>query len=378
MSVEFNRRNFLKTVGIGAGALYASSLACNPPKKSQPIEYRKNQGLTIACWCHLDRDFLGTESEIKADMDRIKNAGIDILLPFIHYEEQAMYNTALPFPEKKDRLTVILAAATEREIEIHPTILPLTDPGVTPEQRERRSYRSNKPGGNHCDGRFCASWPETRESGFQITRDVMAHHGVTGIHLDAIRYIDTGQSLDWPCQCDACKAKYGELLGKETITAEDLKVPGMLDKFMEFRGQNIRSLMEKTRELVRQKGLVLSMAARAAYFEAALVEGQDWVQWAREGLMEYICPMNYSTLREVHRNHLATQMALIKDSVPIYDGIGRLSSAGELTPAQMLQQAEDALELGAKGLAIFHLNGMNQKDFTELAAFKNANAEVAA
>lgn len=330
--------------------------------------------MKIACWCHLDRDLLGDENSIKTELDQIQNAGIDILLPFIYDETKAMYQTDLPFSEQNDRFSQILPLAKEREIEIQATILPITGYGLSTAERERRSYRSNQPGGNPCDGRFCASWAETRNQGLGIIRDVLKNHAVDGIHLDAIRYIDTDQSLKWPCQCEACRAQYRESIGKDTISAPDLEIPGIHYKYLELRGKNIRELVDHSRTEVTARKLKLSMAARAAYFEAALVEGQDWVAWAREGLMEFICPMNYSTIREVHRNHLATQMALIGDSVPIYDGIGRLSSAGELTTAQMTQQAEDALELGAKGLAIFHLNGMNEKDFTELAAFKKGNS----
>jgi len=97
------------------------------------------------------------------------------------------------------------------------------------------------------------------------------------------------------------------------------------------------------------------------------------VQWARDGLMDFICPMNYSTDRETHRQRLSGQMALIGTSVPMYDGIGRSSSAGDITSAQMIQQAEDALQLGASGMAIFRLDAMDEEDFRELGAFKRAN-----
>jgi len=196
---------------------------------------------------------------------------------------------------------------------------------------------------------------------------------VDGIHLDAIRYVDTGQSLQWPCRCEACRTWYQEAFGKDTLTADDLNVPGMLHKFLEFRGDRIRSLVEQVKQVVDEKGLSLSMAARANYFGSALVEGQDWVQWARDGLMDFICPMNYTTDRETHRERLSGQMALIGTSVPMYDGIGRSSSAGDITPAQMIQQAEDAVQLGASGIAIFRLDAMDEEDFRELGAFKRAN-----
>lgn len=329
--------------------------------------------MKIACWCHLDRDFVGNDEQVRSHLDRVVEAGIDILLPFVHSENEVWYQADLTDLKQEDRLTRLLILAKDRGLQVEPTVLPICDFGLSQEERNRRNYQSGQPGGNHCDGRFCASWAKTREGGLKIIQDIMAHHSVDGIHLDAIRYLDTGQSLQWPCRCEACRTQYQDLFGKDTLTAEDLKVPGILQKFLNFRGENIRGLVEQVARVVDKAGLSLSMAARADYFGSALVEGQDWVQWARDGLMDFICPMNYSTDREVHRKRLSGQMSLIGKSVPIYDGIGRKSSAGEIAPAQMIQQAEDALQLGASGVAIFHLAAMGDEDFRELGAFKRAN-----
>ncbi len=330
--------------------------------------------MKIACWCHLERDVFGKDQQVRSHLDRVVEAGIDTLLPFVHSDNEVWYQSDLNNLKGEDRFTRFLIAARERGLQVQPTVLPITEYGLSEAERTRRSYQSGQPGGNPTDGRFCASWPETRkEGGLKIIQDIMAHHSVDGIHLDAIRYIDTGQSLQWPCRCEACRARYRELFGKDGLTADDLKVPGILQKFLNFRGENIRGLVEQVKATTDEVGLGLSMAARADYFGSALVEGQDWVQWARDGLMDFICPMNYSTDREIHKARLSEQMSLIGKSVPIYDGIGRKSSAGEITPAEMIQQAEDALLLGVSGIAIFHLAALGDEDFRELGAFKKAN-----
>jgi uncharacterized lipoprotein YddW (UPF0748 family) len=186
----------------------------------------------------------------------------------------------------------------------------------------------------------------------------------------------------------------------DTITGDDLTVPGIIYKYIQFRNENIYQLTKKINKAVKEKGLVLSMAARTIYLgtglsvpadllvrilrtsnkeeqdwrkEAALLEGQDWIEWGREGLMDFISPMNYSTDREYHRKRLSEQMDLLGNSAKIYDGLGRKSSFGEITAKEMVQQAEDSLKLGAKGIAIFHFNILNEEDFRELAAFKKAN-----
>lgn len=198
--------------------------------------------MEIACWCHLDRDFLGSDDEAKHQVDRVAEAGIDILLPFVHSEGEAWYLSKARGVKVDDRLTRLLSLAKERGMQVQPTVLPITDSGLPEAERARRGYQSGQPGGNPCDSRFCASWAETRQAGLKISQEIIAHHEVDGIHLDAIRYIDTGQSVDWPCRCEACQVGYRELIGQDTVTADDLKVPGKLTTNARSRVQQPQTL----------------------------------------------------------------------------------------------------------------------------------------
>ena len=328
--------------------------------------------MKIFAWCLLKRDFTSGVDETERTFDRLAEVGIDGLLPFVYEGGMCWYDSAIPGAKKEDRLSPVLDLAHARGIEVHPLILPLQR--VTPleeAERRRQSYQSGQPGGNPCDGRRCASWDENLDNGVVMTEDVLARHPVDGIHLDAIRYVDTGQSLKWPCRCEACSAYYRTHMGKAYLTVEDLAEPDVHEQFLAFRGQRIRGLMERIVDIVKPRGIPLSLAARANYHNAALVEGQDWIAWSKAGWLDFVCPMNYSTNREVHRDRLSAQMDLLAGAVPVYDGIGRKSSAGEMSPEEMVVQAEDALALGAEGIAIFHFTALEEADFEALEAFRH-------
>lgn len=110
--------------------------------------------------------------------------------------------------------------------------------------------------------------------------------------------------------------------------------------------------------------MILPLAARAGDFGAALVEGQDWADWARHGWRDFIGPMNYATNRsDRYRPNLARPPG--EDP----SGVGRLWSAGELTTAEMIRQAGDALSLGAAGVAIFRFGALPEQDFAALRSF---------
>jgi len=353
-----HRRSFLAQLP----AAVAAADRTESPRSSKPRR-------RILAWAHAHTDFAGPAGEVRRTLDRAREAGIDALLPFVHShpeENQAWYDSALSGFVVKDLLSQATELGRAAGIEIHPILGGVTDVGLSPAARKRRSYVSGKPGGSRQDGRFCASHAATRTGSPRIAADILDHHTVQGLHLDYIRYIDTGNGLKWPCQCRACRMKYREIFGREDITAAELQVPGAAFKYLQFRNANIAEVVRQVREIALQNGVELSMAARADYFGSALVEGQDWADWARRGWLAFLCPMNYTTDRAEHHRLLKMQLDVVGGACPVYSGIGRKWSAGELTTADMLLQAEDAFSLGAAGICLFRFNALTAADFAAL------------
>lgn len=327
--------------------------------------------MKIAIWSHPLRDFPKGQEDIKVTFEKLAKGGVEIYLPFI-YGKGAEYDSKIIKGEKKDLLTPILEEAKKYEIEVHPIVLPFSGEthllGEDETELSRRRYRPAEK--VKTEGRICASWAENRERGIRITKDIMENYGnqIKGIHLDAIRYVDSGTSLTHPCLCKACRSEYKKWWSLQEFKAEDLRSPGRLYKFIKFRNENIKSLVEEIREITKQTGLQLSMAARSDYLVTALVEGQDWVEWLKEGLIDFACAMNYTTNSQKHKERVAEHLGLIEEKKRslYYDGIGRKSSAGEITPREMIKQIEDSIELGVEGICIFHLNALGDKDFKEL------------
>ena len=326
----------------------------------------------ILAWAHANSDFSGTDDEVARRLGQAREAGIEVLLPFVHShpeQHQAWYDTSLNGFVSKDLLTRLNRMGRAAGIEIHPIVGGMVDIGLTAMARKLRSYDSGKPGGSRQDGRYCGSHAATRTGPARIAADILDHHDVGGLHLDYIRYLDTGNGLKWPCRCGACRQTYRTIFGKEDIDAAFLQTPGATFKYLQFRNANITSELMQLREIARQRNVALSLAARADYFGAALVEGQDWAEWARQGWLDFLCPMNYTADREAHRHLLQLQLALVNGACPVHSGIGRKWSAGELSTAGMITQAEDALSLGAAGVALYGFEALNEQDFAALRTF---------
>jgi uncharacterized lipoprotein YddW (UPF0748 family) len=324
--------------------------------------------MIISSWCHLGKDFSGSDEVIQKTMEQAASAGIRMLFPFVTENTKAFYESRRT-ADKADRLNSLLTASKAFDVQVHPIVIPATDFNREPQKTASMRYKSGAPGGIFCDGRPCMSWKYWHDAGLTIIEELLNNYDIDGIHLDVIRYQDTGQSLTWPCQCEQCKKGYRSFLGKENISEADLKDPGKAVKFVDFRRSKIDPLVTASYKKTSNKGAALSMAARADYFGAALIEGQDWVQWTRQGLFDYIAPMSYSTDRAIHRDFIRTQVDLVNGNTRVLDGIGRLSSAGELSPKQMREQMEDGAECGADGVALFQFSALNQADFTEIKGF---------
>jgi len=203
------------------------------------------------------------------------------------------------------------------------------------------------------------------------------------LHLDYVRYYFAGfegfhENLEWEsgrkwlyhrCQCPHCESERLALLGREA-TCWDEHHAGFIYRILQGRNEAITGFMQQLRELRSQTGTPLSIAARVQYLGRALVEGQDWMAWVRQGLVDIVSPMNYSPSAEVVRQRLEENARLLAyPAATLLEGLGRKSSAGEPTPEEFARQARVVAEAGLAGVAIFHLGHLSDRDCDMLAEY---------
>ena len=99
--------------------------------------------------------------------------------------------------------------------------------------------------------------------------------------------------------------------------------PGFAYMEAMMRNRFVRALVEPVRQITIAAGLRLSLAARARYLKDAVCEGQDWVEWRRDGLLDFVCPMSYNPWPERYKAFVA---------VPHYDRAFLRTIHGKLVP----------------------------------------------
>jgi uncharacterized lipoprotein YddW (UPF0748 family) len=159
-------------------------------------------------------------------------------------------------------------------------------------------------------------------------------------------------------------------LGKETLEPEDMALPGVMAQELCMRGRFVRSLAERLRVVCDRRGVPLSLAARARYLDDAVVEGQDWAQWAHEGLLDFVCPMSYNPCIDRFKRFVDEHTRILEGApADLFAGVGRHSSLGTLTPEGMIEQFEHLAEQGVEAACIFHARALTDEDLRLLEQF---------
>jgi uncharacterized lipoprotein YddW (UPF0748 family) len=206
---------------------------------------------------------------------------------------------------------------------------------------------------------LCPSDPDNRELMFTLVREIATGYGPDGIQLDYIRYPNTRH-----CFCSGCRSRFEAAETIRVACWPDQVLPGgsLHGLWMDWRTETITSFVREVRRMLREEApAVLLSAAVLPDVDDAMGNGQDWASWAEEGLVDFLCPMDYTDSLEEFSDYLDIQMALV-DGLPLVAGIGVLSTGQDLTPEQVSRQIAAAREAGTAGWALYHLNLQMRRD----------------
>ena len=197
--------------------------------------------------------------------------------------------------------------------------------------------------------------PENVQHMLNLVREILGHYEVDGIHLDYVRY-PSG---------DACYSEYTREKFTSETGVECSRWPGDVrpggpshDAFVQWRAATIHSFVREVRELVEKTKpeAKLSAAVWGAYPQIIQSIGQDWGSWLRDGLVDFLTPMNYA--EDLYRfTALADQQLQLPGARgKIFPGIGVTANESQLSGDEVVQQIVALRQRGIKGFALFDLS----------------------
>lgn len=312
------------------------------------------------------RDALTSPEEIDELLLRAQSAGANGIMVQVVGRGEAYYRSAIlphaEFSGFEDPLLYVIQKARPLGLEVHAWVnaflvwsapweppSPLHIYHTHPEWftahtngRNSRSYTQEQAESVGLVGATLSpAYPGVREYITDIAVEIATHYNIDGIHLDYIRY---------PNSSFGFSAEEKQLFYLATSSSPEENP----DQWGIWRQEQVTETVASVRASLRSTdpGVLLSCAVMANPYSAASEFSCDWQSWLTTGLIDFACPMAYTSDPERALELAASTTSIFPEKV-VY-GIGVWNQ----TVSNALAGAERALELGAGGVCIFSLNSL--------------------
>lgn len=317
------------------------------------LAHRPRDGEFRAVWNHSGTGDLDTWDDA---MRALSEAGFNAVVPNMWWGGVAHYASDLlprsqTFEERGDQITQAVEAGKRYGVEVHPWKVNY-NLGRAPDwfvQQLREQGRLQARVTGEEAAWLCPSHPDNQRLEIDTMVEVARNYDVDGVHFDYIRY--PGEDS---CYCDGCRERFEAHLGR---AVEDW--PGdchrgeLRQQYRDWRCEQITTVVRGTAEEIRaiKPHVKISAAVFNNYPATKNSIGQDWVMWCREGWLDFVCPMNYTTSDSAFTSMTAAQVGHVQGVVPLYTGIGHWRISDE----QAIGQVEISRSLGADGFILFNM-----------------------
>ena len=199
---------------------------------------------------------------------------------------------------------------------------------------------------------LCPANPLNMDLAVAAAVEAVRNYDVDGFHLDYIRYPD-----DDSCYCSNCASRFRKESGKAVANWPRDVISGPdREAFLAWRRDQITATVSRIRREVKavRPTVQVSAAVWAGWPGVRDSIGQDWVSWCHDGLLDFVCPMNYVTSAAEAVSLFTGQLRAVGTSVPIYPGIA--PTTHNLAPEETVRQVDSLRASGAKGFVLFDLD----------------------
>ncbi len=295
-----------------------ADIARTPPPKN---EFR-------AVWCRNPDGLPGRSWQ--ETIATLKASGFTAIFPnLVHASMGSGQNAA--------KITACLQACRSKGVSLHLWLscLGVADLPAAERQQLASQGRLQKKENGAVLPWLCPSQQVNRKLLIQTARELATQYPLDGLHLDLIRY--PGSQA---CYCDSCQAGIS-------------RYPGGIQARQEYRREQITSLVREIRQAVKtaRPELQLSAAVYTDWQNARSTVGQDWVNWQKQGLVDFVCPMNYRATSALFASDLTRQKQQLGSMNGLLPGIG--VSSERLSLEELSRQIQCCRNAGAAGFILF-------------------------
>lgn len=186
-------------------------------------------------------------------------------------------------------------------------------------------------------------------------RELVSKYPVDGVHLDYVRY----PGMD-SCFSSVSRREFEKDRGRrvENWPRSVQKGGKLAAEYQRWRAGRITAFVRAvSREVkaIRPKARV-SAAVFSTYPECAASVGQDWAAWLKSGIVDFVCPMTYTTDAAGFAAKTQRHLSLPGAKGRVMPGLGVTADESQLAADQVIEQILCARRLGAAGFMLFDLS----------------------
>jgi len=327
------------------------------------VSLEPREGEIRGVWLHT---YAPTDWE--AVMQTLKSANLNCLFFRAGRGGNVVYRSQFlprdPWAEERDldELQNATEAAKRYGIELHAWRVNFhfgTAPSWLKEQMAKEDRLVRDPKGQQ------ALWlnpgdPRNQEHEFRAMTE-MLNYDLAGIHFDYIRYPEVPHyDFDYS---EVSRREFEKATGINLTDFPSQVLFGPLKiRYDDWQRDNITNLVRRVYYAVKDKRPEVAVSAavwqRHRYYYALIK--QDWARWVREGILDFVCPMDYTADNDAFFERVREQVMEVNGQIPIAIGIGAYLHTDEW---QFVEQVKIARDLGADGFVIFSYNIAPLKDF---------------
>ena len=198
--------------------------------------------------------------------------------------------------------------------------------------------------------------PEARAYLRLIIEEIVERYpDIDGVHLDYTRYpFDEVSNIDFGygrASVERFKSRHGfDPAGSRGSNR------ALWDK---WRRDQVTAFIRQAREVTSAAGKMLSVATLADMEKSQSRAFQDWPLWLREGLVDFIVPMDYSDNRKIVKKRAEYILKQAGAGGKVAVGLGAYKMLD--SPEKLLLQVEDCRKLGAIGVVLFSYDNLTRR-----------------
>ena len=376
-----NRRDFAKAIGLAGLSLAAKNYLPSiriPSGGSKPAKLKQ--------WVWIGTDADTSNDEWKRRFAVMRDAGIDAILPEIYNSRQAFYQSR-HLPVGQPWLEQILPLAKEAGLEVHAWMWTMPCNVTEVVEKHPEWFVVNRLGESSVTNPayvryykfLCPSRPEAWEFVRETVSELSEIDGLSGIHLDYVRYPDVilpvglqpryhiVQDKEYPqydyCYCDVCRADFKKKTG---VDPKEIADPSEDQAWKQFRYDRITHIVN---EILLPVAHGRKKLMTAAVFPNWKDVRQEWSQWKLDGFLPMLYAKFYNGGVDWIAEKTKEEVKSQRYGAPVYSGL----SVGQLSPDEIAEAVRASRAAGGSGVSLFSAQAMND---VKWSSFKSAVASL--